>query len=363
MNVAIVDVAAKSGGALSVLTDFVNYIEQSDDAKNHKWFIFTTIPLHVNGAHLVNIVCSSIKRSWLERLKWEHFTAYKLFREYSIDRIISLQNTGFFHTDIPQTVYFHNVLLLQDKGKYSLFDRAERKYAVYTRLIAPYTMKSLKKADCIITQTNVAKDRINAIINHNNIRVIRPNVSISDKTDHYCNRIKGIIYPAAAVPFKQFEELIDCVKANVEWFMENDFEVLITIKGDENEYAKRIFDKAKDVPPVRLIGYRSRNDILEIYKTHCLFVNSEMESYPLLYLEADYAGGAIISAGYDYAEDILSNYENVELYNPHDLEGMFNCIKNTFEKKYIKGPNSRLTEKNTWEEVEALLLSRQLNTK
>lgn len=95
MRVAVVDVVAENGGSLSVLMVFLNYIEKSEEATEHRWYVFTSFPLDINCRHIKNIVCKETKQSWFHKLKWENSTAKQLFEKYKIDVVFSLQNTGF----------------------------------------------------------------------------------------------------------------------------------------------------------------------------------------------------------------------------------------------------------------------------
>ena len=51
MKIAVVDVAAETGGAMSVLLDFLEYI-QSDDyfCSKQEWIVYTSVDLHVTKA-------------------------------------------------------------------------------------------------------------------------------------------------------------------------------------------------------------------------------------------------------------------------------------------------------------------------
>lgn len=54
MRIAIVDVAAESGGALSVLMDFLNYLHSIDDDKNEYYiFVSQSIEIENNKFHVV----------------------------------------------------------------------------------------------------------------------------------------------------------------------------------------------------------------------------------------------------------------------------------------------------------------------
>lgn len=347
MNIAIVDVAAESGGALSVLMDFLDYLLSNDDDKN-EYYIFVSKELDVNNKRFHVVQKPDIKKSWFRRLKWELIDAKKEFTKFNIDTIISLQNTGFFFSGFKQIVYFHNVLLLENKKKYSLFNREERKYALYTRLIAPYTMRSMRNANTIICQTNTVKDQLFTRLSQVDVVVIPPNVHVDEC---YVNTavipIKGFIYPTTAVPFKRIEDIVICVRDHIKWFEENNIEVLITISGNETEYAKSIFVMAKGLKPVRLIGYQTRESILNLYKDHALIINSELESYPLLFQEKNLVGGPIIAADYQYAIEITKSMNGSKLYPKRSINGMFEMMKWAYSFD-IGSKRSQQSFNNSW---------------
>lgn len=355
MNIAIVDVAAESGGALSVLMDFLNYLLSLDD-DNNEYYIFVSKKIDLTNNRFHVILKPAIKISWFSRLKWELIEAKKEFTRLKINTIISLQNTGFFFNGFSQVVYFHNVLLLENASKYSLMKKEERKYALYTRLIAPYTMRSMKKANTIICQTNVVKEKLITQLPQADIVVIPPNVHVDEC---YINKavapIKGFIYPTTAVPFKRIEDIIICVRNHIKWFEENNIEVLITISGNETEYAKSIFVMAKGLKPVRLIGYQSRESILKLYKDHALIINSELESYPLLFQEKNLVGGPIIAADYQYAIEITKGMNGSKLYLKRNINGMFEMMKWAYSYD-IGSKRIHHNFNNSWEILRKILM-------
>lgn len=350
MKIAIVDVAAEYGGALSVLNDLIDYIETEEC--DNKWYIYTSKSLVSRKDNVFIIQCPKVKKSWLNRFLWETFDSIKSFKQNGIDVILSLQNTGFVRTKIPQVVYFHNVLLLENKKKYSFLSPVERQCALYTRVIAPYTFFSYRKVQDIIVQTNAVKRKLSSKVPNKRIHVIRPNLSLPKLDgDCYCNSIKGIIYPTSANLFKQIEELIQCVSLNIAWFNENDIDILITVSGTENDYAKKIAKMAEGIKRIKLIGYQSREAIIKYYRNYALLNNSEKESYPIPFLEAIFVGSPIVSANYDYAEDILSSYTNKVLFEAHNITSMFDAIRRTVTSNKVVGPNNFIVDDNTWDRV------------
>ena len=350
MRIAVVDVAAESGGALSVLNDFLSYIAEHNDECN-EYYVFVSKEIEIVNPHIHYILKPKIKTSWVSRIRWERFVAVKELDKLQIDVVFSLQNTAFFTKRKRQIVYFHNVLLLEPKKKYSIWKKEERLFGIYTRVIAPYTMRSLKNASTIVCQTNTVKGELQRRVSGIKVVAIYPNVQVDDAViNTSVSPIRGFIYPTAAVPFKQIEELVKCVVDHEDWFTQNNLEVLITIDGTENEYAKKVYELGQSTHCIKFIGYQLRERILVYYRDHALLVNSELESFPLPFREAELIGTPIIAANYPYAEEILANNLNSCTYTNHDLDDMFSkmvwTVENTGQRQY-----SPCAHHNTWKEV------------
>lgn len=351
MNIAVMDTAAESGGALSVLSDYVDYLR--NNLNSNKWFIFTNANI-IGGNNIYIIKCDFPKKSWIHRLVWDNFKTKLLFKQYKIDCIVSLQNTGFIFTKIPQIVYFHNVLLLENNKKYSLLKKEERLYGLYTTLISRYTKISLKKVNYVISQTETVKRNLEDKWDLSKVVCIKPNVNIPGINDVIkTEEIKGLIYPAAPEKFKNHIEIIKCVKDNYEWFRNRNFDIIFTINGKENETSKFLLSEAKGFDNIRFVGYLSRNNVLELYKKYGLIINSEMESFPIPFIEAMSYGAPIISAKYDYALEILNDYDNKLYFEIHNQKSMFSTIRQVSKCKHSipKKP----TNINTWSLLNQLL--------
>lgn len=356
MRIAVIDVAAEYGGALSVLQDFVKYIDGDDDfCKNNTWVLYTSIPLNLKNEKASNRVISNVKKSWLNRLLWEQFEIKAEIEKERIDLVISLQNTALKKGDYKQIVFFHNVLLLEPRNKYSLLRKLERKYAIYTRLISPYTLHGLRKADYILCQTETVKMGLKKKVPEVSIWVAQPNIDIEQKyKDTATPPIKGLIYPTSATPFKRVEEVIECVKLHKEWFVESDFKILLTLSGEENAYSNELYKRSIEVQDViKFIGIQSRPKLLDLYRQYGLIICSELESFSLPFVEAGYIGTPIVAADYPYAAERVEKLNNAFLYPPGDYEKMFDSIVRAREV-LIASHNPINKVDNTWKIIQKL---------
>lgn len=308
MRIAVVDVAAQDSGALSVLNDFVATLVAQETDSEDEWFILTSVVRVPEATNIHNIQFPWIKKSWFHRLWWEYFVFRRWIRESNIDVVFSLQNNGLPVKNVKQVVYLHNVLLIQNSCKFSFLSRAERMLAVYSRILGPYTRRSWKHADMLVVQGDSVKKQVSRFYSEDRIYIcaMNPNIDFDVKP---AQKSKGFIYPAKALSYKNFELIIDAVK-RMELNGEEP-EVLFTITGDENAYARKIRKKAEGVKGIKFIGYQDRKLLLEKYREYGLIITSRLESCPVPLWEAMKCGTVIVALRLGYVID----FANAACYN------------------------------------------------
>lgn len=311
MRIAVVDVAAQNGGALSVLNDFVDALLEQESGTENEWYIITSVVSTREAENIHNIKCPEVKRSWLHRLWWEYSTFRRLVKRLKIDIVFSLQNNGLPVKKVKQVVYFHNVLLVQNNCKFSFFVGAERIFAIYSRILGPYIRYSWKNADAIIVQGNSVKDQVSRYFSKKQIYVCKPNVIIGSGAVSK-GKVRGFIYPATAMIYKNFELIVEAVK-QLE-LAGTRTEVLFTITGDENQYAEKIKREAAQTKSIKLIGYQTRETILQKYLEYGLIITSRLESLPVPILEAMNYQTAIVALNLPYVKDIVQSVHYNRIY-------------------------------------------------
>ena len=350
MRIALVDVAAeRGGGGFSVLNDYLTFIQNNEFCLQHSWTVYSSVKLDVYSPNINNIVISDIKKGWIYRLIWEKMKAKKEFEDRKIELVISLQNTGCKKGNYKQITYFHNAILLDNDVKFSMLKKTQRKHAMRKIFLSAYTMTSLKSVDRVVVQTETMKNTMEQKNDKLNIDIISPNVYIDEK--YLCSAqypIKGLIYPTNPNVYKHIEEIVSCVKKYHEWFIINKFSILLTVSGEENEYAKKIKQSISGLEDtIKLIGHQDRGRIFELYKEYGLLFSSEIESFPLPFIEAAYVGSPIVAADYPYANECIQFAQFGFLYIQKDIDSMMKMIE---AASCVKGDNisRHFDNSNSW---------------
>lgn len=328
MNIMVFDVAASSGGALSILKDFYNEVKE-EPKKNIKWFFIISNPNLDNTENIEILSFTWIKKSWFHRLYFDYVIAPKLIQEYNIDKVLSLQNVIVPRVkDVSQILYVHQSLPFVNH-KFSF--RENKKLWIYQNVIGRLIKKSITEADKVIVQTDWMK---RACIEHTGIdsgklNVIPPKIDLSIngyfKPDK--DNMSQFFFPAGAQSYKNHRVIVEsCKKLREEGI--NNYNVLFTLNGDENNLVINLREEIKRGKlPIEFIGTLSREDVFKLYTESILIFPSYIETFGLPMLEARLHKTIIFASSCSFSYEILYTYDNAYFFDPFDSEELKNLMK------------------------------------
>lgn len=314
MKIMVFDVPAESGGALSVLHDFYN--EYKLDQENEYIFV-VSMPKFQETQNLKVLRYPWIKKSWVHRLYFDHFIAPKLIKKYKVDKVLSLQNVIIPHTNVYQGVFVHNALPFSE---YQFRFNEDRFLWIYQNIIGKGIKNSIKNADYVIVQNKwMKKICVEELgVKSEKVEVHPPKIDIKVKETFQANKesLSTFFYPASGVAFKNHKVIIDaCLMLKDEGV--TDYTVIFTLKGDENNHIKYLYDIVKENKlPVKFIGRLTREEVFRLYSKSILLFPSYIETVGLPLLEARIHETPIIVSDCAYAHDILDCYDLAEYFNP-----------------------------------------------
>lgn len=308
--------AAVSGGALTILRQFIEHIPQD----GNRWLVFTSDKASVQSANPnVRIEKISGTASMHKRLAWDAFGLDKWLKTHDGDPVacISLQNTGFrvSKKGIPHFIYYHQSLPFYPNSWNPLKSR-ERTMAFY-KYVYPFFVKLfLKKDTNVIVQLNFLKDAFSKRYGHcaDNISVFLPDVKLPEihKTERgdtaKSDKIK-LFYPAAYLSYKNHSVL---------------FRALADMPGVE---LVATIDPQHSTDNVKCIGKISYDDVLKHYsEADAMVFPSFIETLGLPLVEAAMCGLPVIAADLPYAREVLDGYEGASFVKYDDAEAWRNEI-------------------------------------
>ena len=313
MRIMVFDVPAESGGALSVLHEFYN--EFKLDQENEYIFVLS-LPELEETSNIKVLRFPWIKKSWGHRLYFDHVIAAKLIKEYDIDQVLSLQNVIIPHTAVYQSVFVHNALPFSD---YRFRLKEDKLLWVYQNIIGKNIIKSSKKADHVIVQTNWMKkifvEKLNIYGEKIEVKQSKIDIEIKEQFQETKDSLSTFFYPASGMIFKNHKVIVDaCLKLKEDGI--NDYKVIFTLNDDENKHIAELHNAIeKNQLPIEFVGSMERDEVFRLYSKSILIFPSFIETVGLPLIEAEMHNTPIIVVRSDYSFEILNNYKNAHYFD------------------------------------------------
>lgn len=319
------------GGTLIILKDNLKYL---NDFLSNEFDIIALV-------HKKDLFCSNEfnKINFIEFPKSRNSYFFRLYLEYFYFKKISKKLKPYLwfslHDISPnvsadiRAVYCHNASPFK---KVSLSDLFFQPVLFLFTIFYKFLYKiNLKENKFIVVQQNWIKKEFCNMFNldENKILVCYPeykieNFKIYDKTEKLIenSKIFTFFYPALARPFKNFEVIGEAIKLLEKNGIDN-FRVLITIDGNENNYSKYIFNKYKYLKKIHFLGMLTFREVNEYYNiSDVLLFTSTLETWGLPITEFKSFNKPIILSKLPYAYETVGNYNKALFFNPlmaHEL--------------------------------------------
>ncbi len=326
MRIMVFDVPAESGGALSVLHEFYNEFKLDQD---NEYIFVLSLPELKETSNIKVLRFPWIKNSWGHRLYFDHIIAAKLIKDYDIDQVLSLQNVIIPHTAVYQSVFVHNALPFSE---YRFRLKEDKLLWVYQNIIGKNIIKSIKKADRVIVQTNWMKnkfvEKLNVYDEKIEVKQSKIDIEIKDQFRETKDSLSTFFYPASGVIFKNHKVIVDaCLKLKKDGI--NEYKVIFTLNGDENKNITELYNLAKNNHlPIEFKGSMQRDEVFKLYSKSILIFPSYIETVGLPLIEARMHNTPTLAANCQYAKEITDGQYNTSYFNPLDSIELAKLMKN-----------------------------------
>ena len=284
----------------------------------------------ISGVH--SIVIPNAKKTWFHRL----------YYEYYVFKIISNKLLPSFwlsmHDITPRVSANYQALYCHNPSPFYKISPLEAvldyKFFLFNLFYKYLYSINIKKNDFIIVQQNWIRNYFESMYKFRKIIVSYPSINKS-ATKAYANNNNKIIllYPSIPRVFKNFEVICEAIK-KMPVHLYDKFEVRFTVDGTENLYSKYIFNRYKNITPIKFIGYLSKKEMFDEYST-CNFVlfPSKLETWGLPITEAINFNKPILVADLPYAHETVGAYSQVIFIDPYDVSAWGHTITNIVTNK------------------------------
>ncbi|MBI6487224.1 glycosyltransferase [Proteus mirabilis] len=356
LNIVINATALKSGGALSILKQFIDNTNELDIY--HIIIsseIYSTLPRKNNIIYHVKD-----NNSFLQRIYWDSFSfkRYVLKKNINADIIISLQNTSINFKNKPQLIYLHQGLFLHEK-RWSFIKKEEIKYAIYKYIYPFFIFLHTTRDTTFVVQTQWMKDSLikRFSIDPKKIYNLKPTVILPEELSGTFKNIVGIskknekfiFYPATNETYKNHVFLLESFRDYLKKNQDSKLKLILTLNREDNKKILNLLKKNKILDKhVIFLGSLSYEDVIILYNaSNAIMFPSSIESFGLPLIEAAYLGKKIISLKTSFSQEILNNYLGVTFLKK-DLSLWSKEFEKIEKKEMISYPSYKSEYVSEW---------------
>ncbi len=322
----------RKGGTLTVLRDCLQYLSNRDDlhvtALVHKKDL-----CYYPGINYIEIPWSI--DGWLKRLICEYITMNRISKTLpETDLWLSLHDTTPRVKAKRQAVYCHTPFpFMKSRLRDWLMDYKIALFSLFTR----YAYKwNVKRNRFLIVQQTWMRKAMSELLHFDISRIIvappafRP-MEIPDCTP---SSLPMFLYPATADVHKDFETLCEASRLLESRIGKGHFRVVLTVKGNENRYAKWLYRKWGDVASIDFHGFLSRQELADIYgKASCLVFPSRAETWGLPISEFLPTRKPMILADLPYAHNTAAGASMAAFFPVTDAEILAGLMQEVIENE------------------------------
>lgn len=327
--VAVNATALSSSGGLTILQQFLNYI-QKDNRYRYIIFVSNAAALpHSENYELIEIKAASL----LSRIKWDWFGFSEYLKKHAIQphKIISLQNTS-IQSEFEQIIYLHNAIPF-DSAVWKYIKTRDLKFLFYRFVYAYFIYKFVSEKTVIVVQTEWMKSIVLKKcpkLHEKNIKVIVPGIDVLESPRENANKdLKSLLYPATPLFYKNHDIILKALKQLVDKSVDIPFCFSVTFaKGDFLVFDKLV-EKYQLSQYINYLGMLERKSVLSVYlDAHLIVYPSSVESFGLPLAESALLGKKIICTDLPYAREVLNGYSNVTFVESDNIHAWATTIQN-----------------------------------
>lgn len=324
------------GGPLTVLRDCL-----SSAAKllPPEWEIVALVHNDqlINEPRVRYIAMPDAKRSWLRRLYYEWVGFDALSRELKPDLWLSLHDITPRVSAQRQAVYCHN-----PSPFYRLSWREvwmEPKFWLFNRFYRYLYQAFIRRNRWVVVQQAWMRDVFETMFGALPIVVAHPSVNLPKGGNPFeLNERKAIFfYPSLPRVFKNFEVIAEAAKL-LDSRGVVDFEVRLTLAGNENRYSKWLYSQYSAVRKLRFIGLQNREQMRDQYhEATAVIFPSKLETWGLPISEAKVYKKPLLIADVPYAHETVGTYEKVSFFHPNNAVELADLMQAVIERRWQPG--------------------------
>ena len=326
------------GGPLTVLQECLGYLS-GDLASQFEIVALVNREGLLPFKNIKYLEFPKAKKSWLNRLSYEYYYFNKLAKRFNPVLWLSLHDMT-PNVSVPrQAVYCHNA-----SPFYKLsFKEAwlDPKFALFNLFYRYLYLINIKRNDFVDVQQNCLRNKFKQFVSTDKIIVAHPSVSSREKMDSAVAATESeqaetiFFYPSLPRVFKNFEVIGQAAGILIKQGVDN-FQIVLTISGDENRYSRYIYNSFKHIKNIKFLGIQDRDSIFKLYqKSVCVIFPSKLETWGLPITEAKLFRKPLLLVNLEYAHETLGAYDRVKFFETDNVQQLAQAMKDVISQSVI----------------------------
>lgn len=367
-TIVISAVNLNRGGTLTILRECLAYLSKRAETKDYRVVALVYKKELADYPGIEYIEMQWPKKYWMSRLWCEYVFMKKISAELApVFLWLSLHDTTPTVAAQRRAVYCHNPFPFY---KWKLSECLLAPKIVLFALFSKYIyLKGIHRNNYVIVQQAWIKQQFIRLFYLDPKKIIvapplgpfvekvEPN-NTGSRNGKYC-----FFFAAAPNTHKNFECICRAAKALEKTIGKDKFEVCLTLKGNENVYARWLnFVWGRKVSSLRFVGYLDKKKLYKYYaECDCLIFPSKVETWGLPITEFAAFNKPMLLADLPYAHETVAGYDKVHFFNPESCWMLASQMKSLVEGNNImlKHAGSNVIAEplaKSWQELFNMLL-------
>ncbi|AQX12417.1 glycosyltransferase [Elizabethkingia meningoseptica] len=360
-------------GTLAILRDCLHYLSSLAEQQDYRVVAIVYKKELAEFPNIEYIETQWPKKRWINRLWYEYRSMRKISKNLSpVDLWFSLHDTTPSVNAKRRAVYCHNSYSFY---KWKLHDLIVAPKIALFAIFTKYIYKTnIQKNDYLVVQQKWFRDAMGDMFDFKPARIIvapphASNPKITGPNEDVSGIIKdefSFIFAASPNSHKNFEVICKAADILENRYHIKNFRVYLTVKGNENKYAKWLYNKWK-LESIKFIGFVKKQTLWDYYEdSNCLIFPSKVETWGLPISEYSVLNKPMLLADLPYAHETAAGSQKVAFFNPDDPETLAKQMMQLVHKDCsflspvpimsIESPVA-----NSWKELFTILLNEKMN--
>lgn len=357
-------------GTLAILRDCLQYLSTITKSGEYRIVALVHTRELADFAGIEYIETQWPKKRWVNRIWFEYVSMKKISRQLApVYLWFSLHDTSPNVIAERRAVYCHSPFVFYKwKWKELFWTPKIVLFALFTKYI--YGINIHKNRHIVVQQDWFRKGMLEMFMLDNNSVIVAPPPA-SKTLKQVVAKDCGItfpdysfIYAASPNSHKNFEVICKAVEDLETRYGNQNFKVYITVKGDENAYARWLYKNwGNRFESLVFVGFLSKDILLDYYqKCDCLIFPSKVETWGLPVSEFAAFDKPMLLADVPYAYETAGGSQKTAFFVPTDYKELSRRMHQLIhdENSFLKSVPKKEIEKpvvESWKGLFDMLLT------